>query len=439
MKPEFIIDGSSQSANDGWISKTCHILVDKIESEGNVAFRLTTGNHELYDYFPFNARIFLNGRIAEIVEFSQPWETIRLSYPIYDPSAPLAIRIETDYAATPADRGMNADERELSLIISDLAFEHAIHLRPPTVTSRAPASNSPIFVIGPHQPDTRLLAWAIGQHPNISPMDETRWMSEFYFAAQRAFDAVSRVPGASMRMCNLDLDDFLRRQGQMIDGLHREISRRRSLEIFFSRAETMSPDVDRRSPMIRSSHATKGRWVDGTAGNTDLAIGLSRMFPDAIFIGTLTRPSSALTASLGSGQASVDPEAFRTAVTSWERSTQWLIEAIQHLGPDRALLITQTDLNENPAKSMRTLLDFCGEPYFRACEASVTKEGLASPSASLRLDDAQSSELFGLENIYEQIVSGATMAGIRWKTPPVAFDHHCAAAAGQWGGPRPGE
>ncbi|MCF4124258.1 sulfotransferase family protein [Methylobacterium sp. SyP6R] len=189
--------------------------------------------------------------------------------------------------------------------------------------------------------------------------------------------------------------------------------------------------------MIRSPHSTKGRWVDGTADNTGLAIGLARMFPDARFIGTLGRPTAAVTSRLVSGEAGVDPAAFKDAAEAWERATQCLVEAMRHLGPGRALPVRQGDVTENPARVMRTVLDFCGEPFFRGCEASLARDGTPSP-ASPRFDDAQSSHLFDLENIYEQVMSGAAMADIRWRTPPVAFDDRCAVEAGRWAGAMPG-
>lgn len=77
-------------------------------------------------------------------------------------------------------------------------------------------------------------------------MDETSWLPGFYVGALRAFEAASRAPGSSVKTYSLDLDDVLRRQGQMISDMHHEISRRRSLEILFARAENMSPHFDRR-------------------------------------------------------------------------------------------------------------------------------------------------------------------------------------------------
>src|SRR6476646_4660074 len=39
--------------------------------------------------------------------------------------------------------------------------------------------NKPIFVVGSPRSGTSILAWCLGQHPNIFPVPESNWMGDF--------------------------------------------------------------------------------------------------------------------------------------------------------------------------------------------------------------------------------------------------------------------
>src|SRR6266540_2461598 len=39
--------------------------------------------------------------------------------------------------------------------------------------------NKPIFVVGSPRSGTSILAWCLGQHPNIFPVPESNWMGQF--------------------------------------------------------------------------------------------------------------------------------------------------------------------------------------------------------------------------------------------------------------------
>ena len=39
--------------------------------------------------------------------------------------------------------------------------------------------NKPVFVVGSPRSGTSILAWCLGQHPNMFPVPESNWMGQF--------------------------------------------------------------------------------------------------------------------------------------------------------------------------------------------------------------------------------------------------------------------
>jgi hypothetical protein len=47
--------------------------------------------------------------------------------------------------------------------------------------------NKPIFIVGAPRSGTSILAWCLGQHPNILPQEESNWLGAFsYFELNRS-------------------------------------------------------------------------------------------------------------------------------------------------------------------------------------------------------------------------------------------------------------
>jgi sulfotransferase family protein len=128
--------------------------------------------------------------------------------------------------------------------------------------------------------------------------------------------------------------------------------------------------LDRRWLEATSTAAgPKGRWVDGTPEYSLHICGLRKLFPDAVFIHIFRDVTSVVRSMLnfhrvaGVQLVPNEEEAYRY----WLRTVKACVKAEQAYGPNVVRRIQYTDLIENPERTMRSLLDFLGEPYAETC------------------------------------------------------------------------
>src|SRR5262245_45889660 len=81
-------------------------------------------------------------------------------------------------------------------------------------------ANKPIFVVGSPRSGTSILAWCLGQHPNLFPVPESGWMGDFAVnlaighqvgAARGTFSILSAM--------GISRDEFFSYIGQSINSL----------------------------------------------------------------------------------------------------------------------------------------------------------------------------------------------------------------------------
>jgi hypothetical protein len=113
----------------------------------------------------------------------------------------------------------------------------------------------------------------------------------------------------------------------------------------------------------------KTRWVDGTPEYSFYMHGLRKLFPQALFI-HLVRDVRAVVRSMinfhrvtGIQLVASEEEAYRY----WMRIVSACLMAERACGPSVVRRIRYADLIDNPEPTMRSLLDFLGEPYAEKC------------------------------------------------------------------------
>jgi hypothetical protein len=222
----------------------------------------------------------------------------------------------------------------------------------------------PIFVVGSPRSGTSILTWCLGQHPNIIPQEESNWLGPFAIDTASGYQRGSaRGAHGQLSAIGVRREEFLVLFGQTISELilsHREQFQMRRAQLGLD----VPPFTISRSP-----NEPKSRWVDGTPEYSFYICGLRKLFPQALFV-HLVRDVTAVVRSLlnffpdGRNRLVANEQA---AYEYWLRRVTSCVEAEQAYGPDVVYRMRYSDLVEQPESTMRSLLDFLGEPYAPQC------------------------------------------------------------------------
>lgn len=263
----------------------------------------------------------------------------------------------------------------------------------------------PVLIIGSPRSGTSVLTWALGQHPNLYPLEETVWFGRFYAGATQAFHIGSaRGPRSHLSSMGISRAEFLESLGLAVDGL---VRRHRVWP-----TEPLGPE--QRYATARAPHDPKERWVDGTPENSFHAEEIAELFPGATFIHLLREPDPVVRSlrrfhTIGGPEHSAD-----AGYREWVAHVRACLAAEQALGPERVLRVLHRDLVVDPERVVRACLDFVGEPYAADCllplgeKINSSGDG-PSPEGGAAEDEptpeilaeahALAAELFGMEEV----------------------------------------
>ena len=216
----------------------------------------------------------------------------------------------------------------------------------------------PIFIIGSPRSGTSVLTWALGQHPNLYPLEETAWFGRFHTGALEAF-RIGSARGELSQLSAMDVarEDFFETLGVALDDL-----------VLRHRTWPAAPvSADQAFARARSPDHPKSRWVDGTPQNSFHVHGIVELFPQATFI-HLLREARLVVRSLQrfhniGGRRHTADEGYR----KWIDHVRASLEAERTLGPERIVRVLHRDLASSPEAVVRTCLSFAGESYAPDC------------------------------------------------------------------------
>jgi Sulfotransferase family len=265
--------------------------------------------------------------------------------------------------------------------------------------------NKPIFVVGSPRSGTSILAWCLGHHPNIFPVPESNWMGDFAVSVAMSYQiGAARGIFSILSAMSISRDEFFSHVGRSINSLvlkHRSDLDRKRLIIAVQRllkeqgsylgevtgefdaatslatqqygiadeSDLLSSELVDSLRTAASDSEYKTRWVDQTPEYSFHICGLRKLFPSALFIHILRDVGSVVRSMLnfhriaGTHVVPNEEEAYKY----WLRTVGACLKAEQAYGPRVVYRLSYSALVKNPESTLRSLLDFLGEPYSAKC------------------------------------------------------------------------
>lgn len=226
----------------------------------------------------------------------------------------------------------------------------------------------PVFVLGGSFSGRNTLAWALGQHPNLLHVLDSRWLVTLARELETAYASATATPSKSQLSAQ-------------------SISPARFYESFGGVAHDLL--------LSHGATAESARgWVDSTPGHAFNVAGLLRLFPQAKFIHVIDDVSSAVRALVHCSDTDGTRYSERSAYEYWLKVTKSIVDAETVFGSQAILRVRFADLKNDPEATIRHCLEFVELPFdpncLRPSFSDPVEEGFASyriqESSSLRQD-----------------------------------------------------
>ena len=220
------------------------------------------------------------------------------------------------------------------------------------------ANARPVFIIGAPQSGGEILSWALGQHPNLLPLEETGWLTKF--ASDLRITYVLGKQGAQLPRMGIKESEFYE---IFAAAINKVVMRHGRYDSSFVR------DVDERTPLLRyrSPDDPKARWVDWSPQYSERVLELLKLFPNAAFIHLLRDVREAAAALIRLDRAASSSRTAEVAFEDWLEHTQACVAAERAFGSQTVLRLRYAELISDPERALRRCLAQLGEPFTRDC------------------------------------------------------------------------
>lgn len=349
-----------------------------------VHLNLQSGPEFLYRYFPFASFVYVGDRVETIVEFDGPFEERRATIRV-PVGVPVQVIIVTELAGIPSTGGHGSDSRELALRFAGLTLGEGL-AQPPSISTSTPrehyelsvlspeeAEPRPVFVVGAYRSGTSVLTWALGQHPNFWPMEETGWIPPLADAAILGYRNAATAARGFFDVYDVGKREYYAHFGRAIDRFCRDISRRYSHGVLLGRLSGKDQDYNAEYQLSRSVMNPKRRWVDGTPENSGYMASLRAVFPSARFIALVRNPLDVVVSMLRFERAGGETRGVKGAADMWLGIMRMVLLGYRAFGPEVVQLVSYDTLGNDVGRTLRELFDFLGEPNFPKASETFAK------------------------------------------------------------------
>lgn len=414
-----------------WVGSAGSVTIEKPPECSEITLEVHSGPDGLYDYYPFLVTFSVDQRIEVMTEFNSEWEFQEVRLPVASGQSTVTIEITSELASRPSERELGTDERILSVCVKSWRCEPNVELpkrkRLPNVGRRLISNGphsppAPVFIIGCYRSGTSILTWAVGQHPEVYPVDENNWLLSSYFGSALFGEINDQLSNEVTRLAyKLDSKEYVQWHGESISSLLMALSDARERRITLGRLAGKPGDFDSNFRVGRSAGIAKTRWVDGTPENSSIAIGLAEMFPLARFIYLVRSPKSVVN-SLMQFQSETKSHGFAEAVEAWESLNMMAYEAAQVLGSEAVTVVEYEDMIRDPRTYLRRIFAHIDCPAFDAAAKTFRNRINSSGVKKIKWTQAQEKELARLEKLKDSILQGQPFESVKWKVPVSRFE-----------------
>ncbi len=268
-------------------------------------------------------------------------------------------------------------------------------------------ASQPIFIIGSYRSATSALTWAIGQHPNIFPLEETNFLGRLSADLGIQYKLGSeRGARTFLSSAGISRSEYYGSFGRCVDEM---VVSARSRVLARVRESSAGQEVSQNVQLHMRQDEPKLRWIDGTPENSFFVLPLRLMFPGAKFIFILRHPAEVARSlahfdSIG-GKKYSEAEACQV----WTGLVRSSALAERAFGEGVVLRVSYEEIKNNPEETVRRCLAFVGEEAADACKLPLRERINSSviPHEALRADRGDKSrEASQALALYESIVSG---------------------------------
>ncbi|MGO8976252.1 MAG: sulfotransferase family protein [Steroidobacteraceae bacterium] len=422
-----------------WLERNDDVIINltnwspgQLVNRFDLRLRFRSGEVGLYNYFPFAFKVSVNAPQAEIGEIdgSNQLTELFLEQVAPDWRGRLILAFMSEQSGVPKDLDLGPDERDLALRLdvvlvrqhqSTLASTAAVQDCADLDLDGQRTAVAPIFVVGSGRCGSSVLTWALGQHPNILPLDETGWLPMTLYGAMAGFRMASAPARHFPKEYGVGLDDFLQHIGKAFDHLHLAAGRSHAQVDFLQRLSGRAKSFDPSFQRIRTNWSPKQRWADGSPINTSVMPLLARAFPRAQFVAIIRDPRDVIASytefhSIGGPAYSIEESA-----TTWLRAAWMVLWMRERLGPRRVMVV---DYNEfaRPAEFVRLILRFLGEPNCTSCVKPLQKRINSSNVSEEKRNAIDGQLVKDCAAVYAKICSGASWGSIDWTNDLIPAD-----------------
>jgi hypothetical protein len=251
--------------------------------------------------------------------------------------------------------------------------------------------NRPIFVVGSPRSGTSILSWCLGQHPNILAVEESAGIGDLTVALAICYQAgTARGDYSLLSSMDVGEEEFFSAFGETIN----QLILRHRVDLDRKRWQRSAGPNAVLGPRTKAQLALnpKTRWVDGTPLYSFHICGLRKLFPSALFVHIVRDVTSTVRSMLnfhrlaGSSLVANEQEAY----DYWFRSVRECLLGEQAYGPSVVFRLRYSELVDQPERSLRSLLNFLGEPYAAECLAPLEKRiNSSNVPADFKLGDSE--------------------------------------------------